>query len=220
MKTVQLSGSLRANVGKTNATLLRNKGEVPCVIYGGKEQIHFSADYRAFKPVIYTPETNLVTIDLGGKTYKAVVQEAQFHKVTDKLIHVDFLEVIEGKPVTVKVPIKVVGGQAEGVKNGGRLVVQMRKLKVKGLIDKLPSNIELNAEKLDIGKSISAGDIKIDGLTILHPSNISVISVLTTRAVEAEVTTPGVTTAAATPATTTAAATPAATTPAPADKKK
>ncbi|MGZ3932659.1 MAG: 50S ribosomal protein L25, partial [Bacteroidia bacterium] len=199
----------------TNATLLRNKGEVPCVIYGGKEQIHFSADYRAFKPVIYTPETNLIAIELGGTTYKAVVQEAQFHKVTDKLIHVDFLEVVDGKPVTVHIPVKVVGGQAEGVKNGGRLVVQMRKLKVKGLIDKLPSAIELNAEKLDIGKSISAGDIKIDGITVLHPANISVISVLTTRAVEAEVAAPGVTTAAATPAAA-APATPAA----PADKKK
>ncbi len=211
MKTVKLSGSLRANVGKTNATLLRNKGEVPCVIYGGKEQIHFSADIRAFKPILYTPETNLVAIEVDGKTHNAFVQEAQFHKISDKLIHVDFLEVIEGSPVTVQIPVKAVGGQAEGVKNGGRMVVKMRKLKVRGLLNKLPENIELNVEKLDIGKSISVGDIKLEGLSILHPENISVISVQTTRAVEPEPTT--------TAAATTAAATPAATA-APADKDK
>src|SRR4051812_4729589 len=126
MKTVTLSGSLRTSVGKTGANALRAKDQVPCVIYGGKEQIHFSADMRAFKSVIYTPETNLISIDLGGKQYKAVVQEAQFHKVSDKLIHVDFLEVIDGKPVSVNIPIKVIGAQPEGVKNGGRLVVKMR----------------------------------------------------------------------------------------------
>ncbi len=208
MKTVQLSGSPRANVGKTNATLLRNKGEVPCVIYGGKEQIHFSADARAFKPILYTPETNLVAINVNGKVHNAVVQEAQFHKISEKLIHVDFLEVIEGNPVTVQIPVKAVGGQAEGVKNGGKMIVKMRKLKVRGLISKLPENIELNVEKLEIGKSISVGDIKLDGLSILHPKNISVISVQTTRAVEPEATTAAVTTA----------ATPAATA-APADKK-
>jgi large subunit ribosomal protein L25 len=211
MKTVQLSGSLRTNVGKVNATLLRNKGHVPCVIYGGKEQIHFSADTREFKPVLYTPDTNLVEINVDGKVHKAVVQEAQFHKISDKLIHVDFLEVIDGKPVTVEIPVKAVGGQAAGVKNGGIMQIKMRKLKVRGLINKLPERIELNVEKLEIGKSISVADINIDGLTVLHPKNISVISVQTTRAVEEVATT----TAAATPA----AATPAATTAAPADKK-
>lgn len=182
------------------------------MIYGGKEQIHFSADYRAFKPVIYTPDTNLIAIELGGKTYKAVVQEAQFHKVNDKLIHVDFLEVIDGKPVSVELPVKITGGQSEGVKAGGRLVVKMRKLKVKGLIEKMPPSIDLNAEQLGIGKSISIGDINIDGITLLHPKNISVVSVQTTRAVEAEETKPGATTA--TPAATPAAAAPAG------DKKK
>jgi large subunit ribosomal protein L25 len=222
MKTVQLSGSLRANVGKTNATLLRNKGHVPCVIYGGKEQVHFSADSRAFKPVLYTPDTNLIEISVDGKMHKAVVQEAQFHKISDKLIHVDFLEVIDGKPVTVEIPVKAVGGQAAGVKNGGVMVIKMRKLKVRGLINKLPERIELNVEKLEIGKSISVADINIDGITVLHPQNISVISVQTTRAVEEETTTTA--TAAATPGAT-AAATPAATTTAPpadkgGDKKK
>jgi len=215
MKTVSLSGSPRANVGKTDATALRNKGLVPCVIYGGKEQTHFFADAREFKDVIYTPDTNLVEIDVEGKKFKAVLQEAQFHKINDKLIHADFLEVIDGKPVTVQVPVKLIGAQPEGVKNGGVLVLKMRKLKVKGLVEKIPERIVLNPEKLDIGKSISAGDIKIDGITILHPKNISVVGVQTTRAVVEETPVAAVTTATATPATPAAA-----TTAAPAAEKK
>lgn len=185
MKTVSLSGSPRANVGKTDAASLRAKGQVPCVIYGGKDQIHFYADERAFKNIIYTPETSLVNISVDGKNYTTVLQEAQYHKINDKLIHADFLEVIEGKPVTVALPVKTVG-QSQGVKDGGKLTVKLRKLKVKGLVNKLPESIELNIEKLGIGKSISVGDINIDGITILHPENISVVSVATTRAVVAE----------------------------------
>jgi large subunit ribosomal protein L25 len=217
MKTVSLSGSPRVNVGKTDANALRAEGRVPCVIYGGGEQIHFSADERHFKDIIYTPETNLVEIELEGKKFRTVLQEAQFHRINDKLIHVDFLKVTDDKPVTVHLPVKTTG-QAQGVKDGGKLVVKMRKVKVKGLISKMPESIDLNVEKLGIGKSISAGDIHIDGLSILHPKNISVVSVQTQRAaVEEAATTTAATT---TPAATTAAATPAAggTTPPPAKK--
>jgi len=180
MKSVQLSGSPRANVGKTDAAALRAKGMVPCVIYGGGEQIHFSADTRHFKDIIFTPETNLVNVVVDGKTYQTILQEAQFHRISDKLIHADFLLVNDSKPVTVKLPVKTVG-QSEGVKAGGKLNLKLRKLKVRGLISKLPDSIELNIEKLAIGKSISAGDIHIDGITLLHPKNISVVSVDTTR---------------------------------------
>jgi large subunit ribosomal protein L25 len=221
MKTVSLSGSLRANVGKVDANALRAKGHVPCVIYGGNEQVHFHADARAFKDVIYTPETSIVEVNLDGKTYKTVLQEAQFHKVSDKLIHADFLQIVDGKPVTVHLPVKTIG-QAQGVKDGGKLHVKMRKLKVKGLINKLPERIELDIEKLTIGKSIAAGDIKLDGITVLHPNNITVVSVQVTRAAVVEDTTPaaGTSTAPAAGATA-AAATPAAgAKAAPADKKK
>jgi large subunit ribosomal protein L25 len=213
MKTVKLSGSLRANVGKTDANSLREKGMVPCVIYGGKEQIHFYADTRAFKDIIFTPDTNLVNITLDGKSYNTILQEAQYHKINDKLIHADFLEIIEGKPVTVQIPVKTIG-MAEGVKDGGRLYVKMRKLKVKGLINKMPERIELNIEKLTIGKSISVGDIKLEGVSILHPKNISVVGVNITREVVVEETPAVATTAAATTATATPGtpATPAATT--------
>lgn len=205
MKTVQLSGSPRANVGKTDAAALRAQGRVPCVIYGGGEQIHFSADSRHFKDIIYTPETNLVNVEVGGKSYRTVLQEAQFHRISDKLIHADFLLVSDDKPVTVKLPVKTVG-QAEGVKAGGKLNVKMRKLKVRGLVSKLPEVIELNIENLSIGKSISAGDINIDGITLLHPKNISIVSVDTTRAAVVEEAPAAASTAAAPAAAKTAAA--------------
>lgn len=185
MKSVSLSGSPRANVGKVDAKAVRAKGHVPCVIYGAGEQIHFSADIRHFKNIIFTPETNMVNIELEGKTYKTILQEAQYHKISDNLIHADFLQVSENKPVTVQLPVKTVG-TSEGVKAGGKLTLKLRKLKVRGLISKLPEYIELNIEKLAIGKSISAGDVKIDGITLLHPKNISIVSVDTTRAVVAE----------------------------------
>ncbi len=185
MKTVSLSGSPRANVGKVDATAVRAKGHVPCVIYGAGEQIHFSADIRDFKNIIFTPDTNLVEITVDGKKYLTVLQEAQYHKLNDKLIHADFLAVSADKPVSVHLPVKAIG-QSEGVKAGGKLIVKLRKLKVKGLISKLPESINLNIDKLSIGKSISVGDINIDGITVLHPKNISVISVETTRAVVAE----------------------------------
>jgi large subunit ribosomal protein L25 len=158
---------------------------VPCVIYGGNEQIHFHADERSFKPIIFTPNAHIVEINLDGKVYKTVLQEAQYHKINDNLIHADFLMVTADKPVTVKLPVKATG-QSEGVKAGGKLNVKMRKLKVRGLIAHLPESIDLSIDKLGIGKSISVGDINIDGITILHPKNISVISVDTTRNVFTE----------------------------------
>lgn len=185
MKTVSLSGSPRANVGKTDAAALRSKGMVPCVLYGNGKQLHFYADERHFKDILYTPDTKLVHINIGSDIHKTIVQESQFHRITDRLMHVDFLIVEDQKPVTLMLPVKTTG-QAEGVKAGGKLNIKMRKLKVRGLISKMPDAIELNVESLQIGKSISAGEIKIDGLQILHPSNISVVSVQVTRAAAAE----------------------------------
>lgn len=185
MKSVTLSGSLRANVGKVNAREIREKGNVPCVIYGGKEQIHFEADIRAFKPVIFTPNAHIVEIDLDGKVYKTVLQEAQYHKVNDKLIHADFLEVMDGKPIIVNIPV-VLNGQSEGVKKGGKLVLKQRKLKVRGLANELPDIIEISIDKLNIGDSIAVGDIEIKGVTLLNAKNVSVVAVQTTRAVAAE----------------------------------
>lgn len=185
MKVVSLSGSPRANVGKKDAAALRRKGNVPCVLYGGKEQVHFYADERAFKNIIYTPDVCFVEIDVEGRKTKAMLQEAQFHKVNDKLIHVDFLEIVEGKPVSIAIPVKL-HGQAEGVKAGGRLVLSHRKVKVKGPADKIPAVLDLNIEPLTIGKSITFGDVKIDGCEVLGAHDSAIVSVTVTRAVEEE----------------------------------
>jgi len=185
MKTVSLSGSLRANVGKVDATALRLKGLVPCVIYGNGEQIHFSTDSRNFKNIIFTPETNLVNIEVDGKSYRTILQEAQYHKITDALIHADFLLVSDEKPVIVHLPIRTIG-QSEGVKAGGKLMIKLRKVKVRGLIANLPEAIDISIDGLGIGRSVSAGDINIEGITLLHPKNISIVSVVTTRNVTTE----------------------------------
>ncbi len=184
MKAVQLSGSPRASVGKVDAKAVREKGFVPCVIYGGKEQIHFQADERAFKPIIFTPNAHIVEVNLDGKVYRTVLQEAQYHKITDRLIHADFLEIVDGKPVTANIPVVIVG-QSEGVKKGGKLVLKVRKLKARGLADKLPDTIEIDITKLDIGGSIAVGDIQVEGATLLNAKNVSVVSIATTRAVAA-----------------------------------
>jgi large subunit ribosomal protein L25 len=185
MKTVSLSGSLRANVGKTDAAALRVKGLVPCVLYGGKDQVHFYADERAFKPIIFTPNVSIVDVQLeGGKSYKAILQAAQYHKITDRLIHADFLEVVDGKAITVELPVKL-SGQSEGVKKGGKLTLKMRKLKVKGLASELPEYIELNIDNLDIGQSITVGDVNIKGVTTLNAKNVTVVGVSATRATAA-----------------------------------
>ncbi len=185
MKSVTLSGSLRANVGKVDAKAVRAKGLVPCVIYGGKEQIHFQADERAFKPVIFTPNAHIVEINLDGTVYKTVLQDAQYHKINDKLIHADFLEIQEGKPVTANIPV-VLTGQSEGVKKGGKLVLKLRKLKARGIAAEMPDSIEISIAKLDIGGSIAVGDIDIKGVTLLNAKNVSVVAVQTTRGVAAE----------------------------------
>jgi large subunit ribosomal protein L25 len=185
MKTVTLSGSPRASVGKVDATHLRNTGKVPCVLYGGKEQTHFSADERDFRHIIYTPEVCFIEIDMNGKKTKAILQEAQYHKISDKLIHVDFLEIVEGKPVTMHVPVKL-HGQSEGVKAGGKLNFKHRMVKVRGLANKLPDQIDINIEKIQIGKGVSIADLKMEGVEFLQAKNVSVVSVNMARTVVEE----------------------------------
>jgi large subunit ribosomal protein L25 len=182
MKSVSISGSPRANVGKKDANALRNAKQVPCVLYGGKEQIHFSVLAADFKDLIYTPEVNTVDLDIAGKKFKAILQEAQYHKVNDSLLHVDFLEVIAGKPVVMNIPVKTTG-TSPGVRAGGKLVKKLKTLKVKGLVDKMPDFISLSIDSLEIGQSIRVGDIKLDGLELLNPENVTVLSVQVTRAV-------------------------------------
>lgn len=182
MKVVSLSGSTRASVGSVNATALRNEGKVPCVIYGGKEQVHFSALEKDFKSIIFTPDACQIEVNIDGKKYLTILQETQFHRLTDRLIHADFLEIVDGKPLTMQIPVKTVG-TSEGVRAGGKLTIKLRKLKVRGLANKLPDTIDINIEKLAIGKSVTVGEINIEGVELLNAKNVSVVSVNTTRAV-------------------------------------
>lgn len=182
MKVVKLSGSPRANVGRANATELRNNGKVPCVIYGGKEQVHFSAEEKDFKNIIYTPDACQVEVEVGGKSFRTILQEAQYHRLTDKLIHADFLEIVDGKPITMQIPVKTIG-TAAGMRAGGKLAVKLRKLKAKGMADKLPDTIDINIEPLEIGKSVTVGEINIDGVELLNAKNVTVVSINTTRAI-------------------------------------
>ena len=185
MKSVSISGSPRANVGKKDATALRNAQQVPCVLYGGKEQIHFAVLSSDFRNLIYTPDVNVVDLEIAGKKYNAILQEAQFHKIYDQLLHVDFLEITPGKPVTMNIPVKTTG-TSPGVRAGGKLVKKLKTLKAKGLVEKMPDTINIAIDEMQIGQSIRVEDIIIDGLTFLNASNITVVGVETTRVAAAE----------------------------------
>jgi large subunit ribosomal protein L25 len=203
MKSVSISGSARTNVGKKDAKALRNSKQVPCVLYGGKEQVHFAVLASDFKNLIYTPQVHTVDLTIAGKKYNAILQETQFHPLTDDLLHVDFLEIIAGKPVTMNIPIKTTG-TSPGVRSGGKLVKKLKTLKVNGLVEKMPDTVEIAIDSLEIGQGVRVGDIKLEGLTILNAPNITAISVQVTRAATAAAT--DETAKAATPAKTAAPA--------------
>ncbi|HRG39484.1 MAG TPA: 50S ribosomal protein L25/general stress protein Ctc [Bacteroidia bacterium] len=181
MKAVSISGSLRANVGKKDASALRNANQVPCVLYGGKEQVHFAVSTPEFKNLIYTPEVQTVDLNISGKKYNAILQEAQFHALTDNLLHVDFLEIVAGKPVTMNIPVKTTG-TSPGVRAGGKLLKKLKTLKVKGPVEKMPDTIDIAIDSLEIGQGVRVGDIKLEGLTLLNAESVTVVSVQVTRA--------------------------------------
>ena len=159
MQSVKIKGTVRTELGSKFAKAVRAAGDVPCVIYGGKEPIHFSAPILAFRELVYTSEALVAHIELDGKTIQAVIQDMQFDPLTDKLTHMDLIEVVEGKPVTIEVPV-VMTGNARGVRNGGKLKSVLRSLKIKGHINDLPSVIEHDITDLRIGQSIRVSDMK------------------------------------------------------------
>ncbi len=184
MKTVSLSGTLRAYVGKKDAKKLRREGKVPCVIYGGKEQKHFYLDQKDFKKIIFTPEVFIIKIDLEGTVYETILQDIQYHPVSDFVLHADFLELIPGRPVTLAIPVEL-QGTAPGVVKGGRLNLKLRKLRLKGLVENMPEHVVLNISKLDIGKSIKVKDISIENVQFLDPANAVVVGVKAARGLTA-----------------------------------
>lgn len=185
MKTVSLSGSLRENVGKKDAKKQRREGMVPCVMYGGKEQIHFVTDEKNFKKIIFTPEVCIVRINVNGNEHDTVLQDVQYHPVTDKILHVDFLEIFPDKPVHIAVPVKLEGTPV-GVLKGGKLYPKMRKLKIKALQADLPDNIIVNIEGLDIGDTVKVMNIVRDKVHFLDSPNSVIVAVRTARTVVEE----------------------------------
>jgi large subunit ribosomal protein L25 len=183
MKSVALFGYSRTEVGKVSTKALRTEGKVPCVMYGGGNHIHFTVYEPDFKLLVYTPNTYKVKLDIDGKTYKCILKDISFHPVNDSILHADFLEIEDSKPVEIGVPVKLVGNSV-GVRAGGKLVVKTKKLRVKALPMLLPDFIEINIDNLEIGKSIKVGDLaSIENLTLLDSPNNPVVSVVTTRAV-------------------------------------
>ena len=185
MKTITIEGQLRTEHGKSATRQLRSQELVPGVIYGGAQEINFSAPAKAFKPLVYTPNFQLAEVTVDGKTYRCILKDLQFDKVTDELIHVDLLELVEDKKVIATIPLKYVG-TAAGVKAGGRLVAKMKSLKVKTYPRFLKEQIEVNIENLEIGENLRVEDVKDENFEILNSPRIPIVSVVTTRALRQE----------------------------------
>lgn len=184
MKTIEIQGLKRSDLTKQSLKALRLDEQVPCVLYGGAEPVHFSVPLAQFKGLVYTPNVYIVKVVIDGKDYSCVMQDIQFHPVNDIIQHVDFLEITDSSSVTISVPIKVTG-VSEGVKQGGKLVTKVRRLKVKALPKQLPDSIEIDITPLKIGGNIRVRDLKLNGVEFLDsPSNV-VIAVRTTRNVAA-----------------------------------
>lgn len=181
MKTFELKGEVRTDLGKKSSKAARVGESVPCVLYGGAENVHFTSTASDLRKLIYSPDVFVVDLEVAGKKCKAVMKALQFHPVTDKVLHIDFLQVAETKPVVVEIPVKL-EGLAEGVKAGGKLALEMRKLRVKGLYTNIPERIVIDVTSLGLGKSIQVGSVSVENLEILNAKNAVVAQVKLTRA--------------------------------------
>ncbi|WP_452230842.1 MULTISPECIES: 50S ribosomal protein L25/general stress protein Ctc [unclassified Lacinutrix] len=181
MKSITINGSQRESVGKKATKALRNAGQVPCVLYGGDKPVHFSAPELAFSKLVYTPNAHTVVIELtDGTTLNAVLQDIQFHPVTDRILHVDFYQLFDDKEIALNIPVELVGN-SKGVKNGGVLRKNNRKLRVKALPANLPDLIEIDITNLKIGDKVSVADLNQEKYTLLHSDNTVVCQIKTSR---------------------------------------
>ena len=180
MKSITIQGTKRESVGKKSTKALRDAELVPCVVYGGAETLNFSATEKSFKGLVYTPEAHTVSIEVDGKTIPAVLQDIQFHPLTDKILHADFYQLSDDKPVVMEVPVRLTG-RAKGVVAGGAMRQTYRKLKVKAIPANLPDEIVVDVTPLKIGNKLYVGDIKTDGFSFMHPDNAVVVAVKMSR---------------------------------------
>ncbi len=184
MKTLVIEGNLRTALGKKGSKKLREQELVPCVLYGGEAPIHFQASFTEFRKLIYTPSVHLVDLSIEGKIYPSILQDIQWHPVEEQIMHVDFLLTAENKPVRIEIPINVIGF-AKGIKAGGKLKTNIRKLKVKALPKHLPDTIDVNVEELGLGQSIKVGDLAIENVELLDGKTNVIATCVATRAVKA-----------------------------------
>ncbi len=180
MKTVALKGELRENLGSKFSNGLRNEGKVPCVLYGEGNLVHFYIYSPDFKALVYTPNTYKVQLTIDGKIYMAILQEMQFHPVNESILHADFLSITEKKPITITIPVKV-EGNSPGVRAGGKLIQKIQRVKVKGLISKIPDFINVNIDKLELGQSVKVKNIEIPEVEILDNKENAMVSIKMTR---------------------------------------
>ncbi|MGB4774654.1 MAG: 50S ribosomal protein L25/general stress protein Ctc [Daejeonella sp.] len=183
MKSIAISGSPRENVGKRDAKELRYEGKVPAVIYGGKNQIHFSVSAADLKSLVYTPDVHFVDLEVGSVKAQAIIQDVQFHPLTDLPLHVDFLELDEKKSVVMEIPVKLTG-TSPGVKTGGKLVQKLRKLRVKALPKDMPQYVEVSIDALEVGKSVGVGELKFDKFVVTNNPEDTIVSVTMSRALK------------------------------------
>jgi large subunit ribosomal protein L25 len=182
MKTLDLQGSLRKEIGKKESRNLRKQELVPCVLYGGEQNIHFSTTEKQLISLVYTPDTYLVKLDIDGEKYDAVMKDIQFHPVTDHILHVDFALVIPGKKVILNLPVQLTGNSA-GLLAGGKLRQRRRTMKVKGLVEHMPEYLDIDITHLEIGDSLKVGDLDYENLEILDPLRAMVVGVVSSRLV-------------------------------------
>ena len=180
MKTLAISAKLRNETGKTDSKALRNQGNVPCVLYGGEKQVCFYAHENDFRNLVYTPDVFIVEFDIEGEKYRTVMQDLQFHPVTEKLLHLDFLQIFDDKEVTVTIPVRLTGN-AVGIRDGGILSFRRRKIITRAIPSNLPDYIEINIEDVEIGQSIFIKDLRNERYAFLAPDNAVVVGVRVAR---------------------------------------
>ena len=186
MKSVSINGIARVDLGKKFAKQLRKENNVPCVIYGGTENpVHLYAHENEFRKIVYTPNVYLIDVIIGDDTYKVIMGDLQFHPVTDSILHIDFLRIFENKNVKLNIPVNIIGNSI-GVRNGGRLSLNMRRMLVEGLSENLPGTIEIDITNLRIGDSIRVADVTRENITFLNNSDDVIVAVKTARAAIAE----------------------------------
>lgn len=181
MKSITIKGQERESVGKKATKAVRDAGMVPCVIYGGKQPIHFSAEEKAFKNLVYTPNAHTVIVDLAGKETNVILQDIQTHPVSDKILHIDFFQLNENKEIMMEVPVKVVG-TSPGVLLGGDLRLNLRRVKVKALPKNLPDFVEANISELEMGNKLYVTKMEANNFKIMHPDNTVIAQVKISRA--------------------------------------